>query len=314
MKIKTNTTRRNFIKQTGLLTGGLAIASSPLLSACAKNMQSQFQISLAQWSVHKALESGEITNLDFAKIARTEFDISAVEYVSRGFVKWVKDTNYLNQMNQVAKDYGVKNLLVMVDDEGDLAHHDKAERNKTVENHYKWVEAAKHLGCHSIRVNAAGQGTPEEVKKNAIEGLISLSEFASDYDINVIVENHGGISSNGKWLSEVISNVDMTNCGTLPDFGNFCITKDANDNCTDEYDRYQGMKDLMPYAKGVSAKSHDFDENGDEINSDFAKMLKIVKSAGFKGYIGIEYEGKNMSEYEGIRATKALLERTIASL
>lgn len=312
--MKTKTTRRNFIKQTGIITGGLAIASSPLLSACAKNMQSELQISLAQWSVHKALESGELTNLEFAKIARTEFDISAVEYVSRAFVKWVKDKDYLNQMNQIANDHGVKNLLVMVDDEGDLGHADQSERNKTVENHYKWVEAAKHLECHSIRVNAAGQGKPEEVKKNAIEGLSSLSEFAKDYDINVIVENHGGISSNGQWLSDLISSVNMPNCGTLPDFGNFCIEKDNNDNCITNYDRYQGMKDLMPFAKGVSAKSHDFDEQGNEIHSDYSQMLKIVKSAGFKGYIGIEYEGDKLSEHDGIKATKTLLDRTIASM
>ncbi|MEP2024750.1 MAG: sugar phosphate isomerase/epimerase family protein [Reichenbachiella sp.] len=309
------TTRRNFIKQSGLLTGSLAIASSPLLSACTKTTKvTDFKISLAQWSLHQTLFAGEMSNLDFAKAAKNDFGISAVEYVSQFFKDKAKDKDYINQMKQVAADNGVKNLLIMVDGEGELGDSDENKRNQAVENHYKWIEAAKQLGCHSIRVNAAGEGSAEEVQQNAIEGLRSLSTFAKDFDINVIVENHGGYSSNGKWLNKVISTVDMKNCGTLPDFGNFCITRDENWNCLKDYDRYQGMKDLMPFAKGVSAKSHDFDENGNEIHSDFSKMLKIVKSAGFKGYIGVEYEGKKLSEYDGIKATKALLERTIASL
>ncbi|MDW3210433.1 MAG: sugar phosphate isomerase/epimerase family protein [Reichenbachiella sp.] len=313
--MKTNTTRRNFIKQSGLLTGSLAIASSPLLSACAKTMKAtDFKISLAQWSLHKTLFAGEMDNLDFAKVAKNDFGISAVEYVSQFFKDKAKDKAYINQMKQVAEDNGVKSLLIMIDGEGELGDNDLTKRNQAVENHYKWIEAAQQLGCHSIRVNAAGDGTAEEVQQNAIEGLRSLATFAKDYDINVLVENHGGFSSNGKWLNKVISTVDMNNCGTLPDFGNFCITRDENWNCLEDYDRYQGMKDIMPFAKGVSAKSHDFDEEGNEIHSDFAKMLKIVKSAGFKGYIGVEYEGKKLSEYDGIKATKALLDKTIASL
>ena len=313
--MNTITTRRNFIKQSGLLTGSLAIASSPLLSACANTMKTMdFKISLAQWSLHKALFAGEMNNLDFAKVAKNDFGISAVEYVSQFFKDKAKDKAYINQMKQVAADNGVKSLLIMIDGEGDLGDNDVSKRNQAVENHYKWIEAARELDCHSIRVNAAGEGTAEEVQQNAIEGLRSLSTFAKDFDINVIVENHGGYSSNGQWLNKVISTVDMSNCGTLPDFGNFCITRDENWNCLEDYDRYQGMKDIMPFAKGVSAKSHDFDENGNEIHSDFSKMLKIIKSAGFKGYIGVEYEGEKLSEYDGIKATKALLERTIASI
>lgn len=311
--MKTN--RRNFIKQSGLLTGSLAIATSPLLSACTQSMKTtDFKISLAQWSLHKKLFAGEMDNLDFAKVAKNDFGISAVEYVSQFFKDKAKDVSYIRRMKQMAEDNEVKSLLIMVDGEGHLGDSDETKRNQAVENHYKWIEAAKQLGCHSIRVNAAGEGEADIVQQNAIEGLRSLSSFAKEHDINVIVENHGGYSSNGMWLNKVISTVDMDNCGTLPDFGNFCITRDENWKCLEEYDRYQGMKDIMPFAKGVSAKSHDFDENGNEIHSDFAKMLKIVKSAGFKGYIGVEYEGEKLSEYEGIKATKALLEKTIASL
>lgn len=304
------------MKQSGVISGTLAISASPLLSACSKAVKNKplYDISLAQWSLHKALFAGELSNLDFAKVAKSEFGISAVEYVNAFFKDKGKDKSYINQMKQVAEDQGVKSLLIMIDGEGYLGDNDETKRIQAVENHYQWIEAAKQLGCHSIRVNAAGEGTAEEVQQNAIDGLGRLSTFAKDYDINVIVENHGGYSSNGQWLNQVISSVSMPNCGTLPDFGNFCITRDEERNCIDEYDRYQGMKDLMPFAKGVSAKSHDFDENGNEIHSDFTKMLNIVKDSGFTGYVGIEYEGEVMSEYDGIRATKALLEKTIASL
>lgn len=311
-----NITRRNFIKQSGIVSGTLAMSASPLLSACSKAVSNSpiYQISLAQWSLHKALFANELSNLDFAKIAKKEFGISAVEYVNAFFKDKAKDKSYINQMKQIAEDQGVKSLLIMIDGEGYLGDSDHSKRTNAVENHYQWVEAAQQLGCHSIRVNAAGEGSAEEVQQNAIDGLSKLSAFAKDYEINVIVENHGGYSSNGQWLSKVISTVNMSNCGTLPDFGNFCITKDSEGNCTEAYDRYQGMKDLMPFAKGVSAKSHDFDENGNEIHSDFSKMLKIVKEAGFEGHIGIEYEGEGLGEYDGIHATKKLLESTFSKL
>jgi sugar phosphate isomerase/epimerase len=196
----------------------------------------------------------------------------------------------------------------MIDGEGGLGELDAAVRNKAVENHYKWVEAAKYLGCKTIRVNAFGKGSNDEIAKAAVEGLGKLGEFASKTGINVIVENHGGSSSNGQWLSGVMKQVNMKNVGTLPDFGNFCITRKA-DGCAESYDRYQGTKELMPFAKGVSAKTYDFDEKGNCIETDYTKILKIVKDAGFKGIAGIEYEGSKLSEREGIKATKALLER-----
>ena len=110
--------------------------------------------------------------------------------------------------------------------------------------------------------------------------------------------------------------VNKSNVGTLPDFGNFCIKREEGNwrNCVDAYDRYQGTTELMPFAKGVSAKSHDFDEQGNETETDYTKMLQIVKAAGFSGYIGIEYEGEKLSEDEGIRKTKALLEKAGSAL
>lgn len=272
-----------------------------------------FKISLAQWSLHKTLFDGKLTNLEFPAFTKNEFGIEAVEYVNQFFKDKAKDQAYLSDLNQRAKDAGVENVLIMVDGEGNLGDLSDTERLKAVENHYKWVEAAKFLGCHSIRVNAAGNGTPEEVQKAAVDGLGKLSEFGAQHNINVIVENHGGSSSNGEWLSSLISQVNMDNCGTLPDFGNFCIQHGDN-GCANEYDRYKGVKELMPFAKGVSAKSHDFDAQGNETNTDYKKMLQIVKDAGYTGYVGIEYEGSTLSEVEGIKATKALLESVGAEL
>ncbi|MGL1888095.1 MAG: sugar phosphate isomerase/epimerase [Reichenbachiella sp.] len=309
MRVKIN--RRNFIKGSTLASASLAIASSPILSACTKAVTStfDFEISLAQWSLHKAFFSGELDHLDFAKKAKVDFGISAVEYVNAFFKDKAKDVSYINQMKQIAEDNGVKSLLIMIDGEGHLGDSDIQKRMIAVENHYQWVEAAKTLGCHSIRVNAAGEGEAQEVQKNAIDGLQKLSLFAKDFDINVIVENHGGYSSDGSWLSTTIESVGMDNCGTLPDFGNFCVKKDDQGACTEEYDRYKGTQEMMPFAKGVSAKSHDFDEAGNEIHTDYVRMLKIVKESGFSGHIGVEYEGDILSEDDGIKATKALLER-----
>ena len=182
---------------------------------------------------------------------------------------------------------------------------DEAGRQKTVDNHKKWVDAAKFLGCHSVRVNAGSSGTFEEQQKRAADGLRMLSEYAEPMGLNVIVENHGGLSSNGKWLAGTIKMVGKDNCGTLPDFGNFVIDRKNND----VYDRYEGVTELMPYAKAVSAKSHNFDADGNETNTDYAKMMKIVTDAGYSGWVGIEWECGNPGEYEGIRLTKALLER-----
>ena len=274
-----------------------------------------FEISLAEWSLHKAIFGGKMTNLDFPAKAKKDFGIGIVEYVNtcfrsetKDFRENGKDTAYLKELLMRCKDNGVKNHLIMCDAEGNLGDLDDAKRKQAVENHYKWVEAAKFLGCVTIRVNAAGQGTADEVAKAATDGLGRLSEFAAKSKINVIVENHGSYSSNGQWLAGVMKAVNMKNCGTLPDFGNFCMKRNAN-GCEESYDRYQGTQELMPFAKGVSAKTNDFDENGNEKVMDYMRLMKIVKDAGFKGYVGIEYEGNNISEDEGIRKTKALLER-----
>jgi sugar phosphate isomerase/epimerase len=298
--------RRDFLKKAGVTALAATSITNLLAESAAKKLW--FDISLAEWSLHKELFAKKITNLDFPEIAKKEFGISIVEYVNQFFKDKAEDKTYLNELLKRCKDNGIKNHLIMIDGEGGLGELDAAVRNKAVENHYRWVEAAKYLGCKTIRVNAYGKGSSEDVAKAAVEGLGKLGEFASKTGINIIVENHGGSSSNGQWLSGVMKQVNMKNVGTLPDFGNFCITR-KDGGCSESYDRYQGTKELMPYAKGVSAKTNDFDEKGDCIETDYNKILKIVKDSGFRGIAGIEYEGSKLSERDGIKATKALLER-----
>lgn len=316
--------RRKFIQQvTGL--AGIAILPSAFYSCSGKMnprnhsnaadiKNSFFEISLAQWSLHRTLRSKKIDNLDFPVITKKEFGISAVEYVNTFFKDKAKDTAYLNELLKRCSDNGVKNHLIMCDGEGNLGELDNTKRIQAVDNHKKWVEAAKYLGCSSIRVNAYGVGSAEDVQKAAIEGLGLLGEYAVKENINVIVENHGGYSSNGYWLSTVMKNVGMKNVGTLPDFNNFCLTRDSKNKCIEEYDKYKGTYEMMAYAKAVSAKSMDFDAQGNCIETDYNRMLKIVKDSGFKGYVGIEYEGEQLGEYEGILKTKALLERVRATM
>jgi len=295
--------RRDFIKQSAAITGGLTLTGIGSSIISGFSTSETFKISLAEWSLHRSLQSGDIDHLDFYSIAKNEFGISAVEYVNSFFFDKAKNLTYLKEMKTRADDLGVKSLLIMCDNEGNLGDPDSNKRTQAIENHYKWVEAAQYLGCHSIRVNARSFGTYDEQIELATDGLRRLTEFGDTLDINTIVENHGGLSSNGEWLSAVMEKVDHPRVGTLPDFGNFRLEGD------EWYDRYKGMKELMPYAKAVSAKSHEFDKNGNETGTDYYKMMKIVLDAGYHGYVGIEYEGTVHSEMEGIRLTLELLKK-----
>ena len=268
-----------------------------------------FNISLAQWSLHRAFQHGYIQSVDFPRITKEQFGINAVEYVNSFFPDRLPKTDFVQELKTRCNDYGVSSLLIMCDGEGHLGDSDKTARNQAVENHYKWVDAAVELGCHSIRVNAQSSGSYEEQQKLAAEGLQKLTEFGDSKKINIIVENHGGLSSNGAWLDGVMQIVDNPRCGTLPDFGNFILDWGTRE----EYDRYKGVRELMPYAKAVSAKSNDFGADGSELHTDYEKMIGIVLDAGYRGWIGIEYEGGKIGEFEGIVRTKDLLEKVRAS-
>jgi L-ribulose-5-phosphate 3-epimerase len=292
--------RRDFLK-TAVAGTGLAAAggiASQSATAALLSARPLFQISLAEWSLHRALFAGKLDHLDFPLTAKREYGIDAVEHVNQFFKDKAKNEKYLAQLNKRSADEGVRNVLIMIDDEGALGDPDNHRRKTAVENHYKWVEAAKTLGCHAIRVNAHSKGSYDEQMKLVADGLRRVVEFGASHEISVIVENHGKLSSNGGWLTGVMRLVNHPRCGTLPDFGNF-----------KEYDRYKGVAEMMPYAKGVSAKSYDFDAQGNCIETDYRRMMKIVLDAGYHGRVGIEYEGKKLSEPDGIRATKRLLLR-----
>ncbi|MDZ4673447.1 MAG: sugar phosphate isomerase/epimerase family protein [Gemmatimonadota bacterium] len=289
--------RRAFLGQA--VAAGAVLAAAPALSRpLAAQRAPWFTISLAQWSLHRSIRSGAVSHLDFAQVASQDFGITAIEYVNSFFKDKAQDAAYLADMNRRAADHGVYQHLIMCDGEGNLGDPDTAKRTTAVENHHRWVEAAKTLGCATIRVNAASQGSREEQARLAADGLRRLTEFAATHEINVIVENHGGLSSDGQWLSGVMRMVDHPRCGTLPDFGNFY-----------EYDRYQGTADLMPFAKAVSAKTHDFTDDGEETTKDYVRLMRIVRDFGYRSWVGIEYEGNRLPEREGIARTKALLER-----
>jgi sugar phosphate isomerase/epimerase len=328
-----STNRRKFLTQLGGLAAGIGAVSAGMAS-CNDEGSTQsdnktdsastasrpaapwFTISLAQWSLHKKLFAKEMDNLDFPAAAKNTYGIDVVEYVNQFFMDKAKDEKYLAELLKRCNDNGVKNHLIMCDGEGGLGDTDAKKRKQAVENHYKWADAAKYLGCATIRVNAFGIGSREDVQKAAIDGLSMLAEYGQKVGINVIVENHGGYSSDGQWLSQVMKAVNKPNVGTLPDFGNFCIKRDGkgqwDGNCIEEYDRYKGVGEMMPFAKGVSAKAHEFDAQGNCVETDYTRMMKVVKDAGFRGYVGIEYEGDKLSEEEGIKKTKALLEKILA--
>jgi L-ribulose-5-phosphate 3-epimerase len=329
-----NSTRRTLLA---------AAAGAPFLAACnsettapAAPAEPRFRLSLAQWSLHRRFYGGTFQEAmagrsgpefvramheapetafrgsakpeDFPIIAKQEFGISAVEYVNRFYFPHAGDSAFFQELRSRCDGEGVTSVLIMCDDEGALGDPDEAARAAAVANHHKWIDAAAILGCHSIRVNAQSSGTPEEQARLAADGLHRLAEYGEANNINVIVENHGGLSSNGQWLAGVLRAADHPRVGALPDFGNFRISD------TEQYDPYQGVTELMPFAKGVSAKCHDFDAAGNETVLDFPRLMQIVKDANYSGYVGIEYEGSRLSEADGINAAKALLERIFAEL
>lgn len=303
-----HSSRREFLATSGFALAGIAIAdaiaattlpaTSPLLRA---PQEPPFKISLAQWSLNRTIRAGELDNLDFARCAREEFDIAAIEFVNTFFKDKARDAAYLAEMNRRAADNGVTQFLIMCDGEGRLGDPDATARGRAVENHQRWIDAARDLGCASIRVNAQSAGEADEQARLVADGLRRLCEYGETVDINVLVENHGGLSSYPPWLVQVMRLVDHPRCGLLPDFGNFNIGGGQ------VYDKYQGTAEMMPWAKAVSAKSHDFDERGNETDKDYRRLMRIVVDAGYRSWVGIEYEGRRLGERAGIAATLRLL-------
>ncbi|WP_027126965.1 sugar phosphate isomerase/epimerase family protein [Gelidibacter mesophilus] len=288
-------------------------AKSDIAQVSDEEKEPFFKLSLAQWSLHRTIGDGILDPLDFAEKAK-EMGFEGIEYVSGLYSKQIESMGMealQEALKAKSEEHGVDNVLIMIDGEGNLAASEEKERIQAVENHKKWVDAAAYLGCHSIRVNLFGSNNEEEWIANATLGLKLLAAYGQTKNINIIVENHGGLSSHAGLLVQVMKNVDMDNCGTLPDFGNFCVKRDSGGNwggnCIEEYDKYKGTEEMMPYAKGVSAKSYDFDDQGNETTLDYPRFLKIVKDAGYTGFVGVEFEGSNVSEEKGIELTRDLL-------
>ena len=307
--------RKEFIKLAS--TGVVGISSLGYMS-CQVPSELFFKLSLAQWSLHKAIQSGQMSPYLFAKKS-SELGFKGLEYVNALYDDVMKSEDksssikeFISKNNQLADENGVENVLIMIDDEGDLADENEAMRLKAIDNHKLWIDTAASMNCSSIRLNLYGSKDVDTWKKLSIDSLSKLGEYAKGTGINVIVENHGRITSNIPELMNVIYGTNMDNVGTLPDFGNFCMADEGygsvfDGSCETMYDFYQGVEEMMPKAFAVSAKSNDFDENGDEKTIDYLRMMKIVKSFGYTGYIGVEYEGERLSEEEGIKATRDLL-------
>ena len=352
-----NSNRRAFIKKTALGAAGLGLASTlpqflqagtntpntnpastpannpntPIqtpantLAAPAKDLF--FKLAVSQFSFASQFWTQQLKPLDFPAKSK-ELGIPGLDYCSMFFADKAKDQDFLNQLKARSADAGCYNLRIMVDGEGVLGDLNPAIRTKAIENHYKWMDAAATLGCPMIRVNVEGEGKPEDVATAAVDSLGRLLEYGRKQNIDVIVENHVGISCNAAWLAGVMKQVNSTHCGTLADFGNFCVNRTKPETmdiagymktkCLEEYDRYKGITELMPYAKGVHAKTHLFNSDGTDQETDFNRMFKIIKDSGFAGWVSIEYEGglfkmytkdsKYLDDYAGTTATKKLVE------
>jgi sugar phosphate isomerase/epimerase len=308
--------RREFLKHgAALMAGAAGIAGVVGTTACASTSSARpagdrraaYKLALGQWSLHRALRAGTLDNLDFAPMARRDFGFDGVDYVNTFFKDRATDRAYLAEMRKRADDVGIVNVLILVDGEGAVGDPDPAKRQQAIDAHLRWVDAARSLGCRGIRINAVSQGSPDEQRRLVADGARRLAELAASRDIDILIENHGGLSSNGAWLASLIREVNHPRCGSLPDFGNWDMGGGTM------YDRYEGVAELLPTAKAVSVKSHDFDAEGRETRTDYDRMLGLVRDTYRGEYLEIEYEGDRLGEAEGIRATKRLVERVLAA-
>ena len=305
------TNRRTFLKTSSLAATALGLGL-PQLTLAKNKSDLLFKISLAEWSVNRLLFSKQLDHLDFPLEAK-KHGIQAVEYVNQFFMDKAQDQTYLKEMNTRCENEGITQVLIMVDREGMLGARSDADRKEAVEKHKKWIEAAKFLGCHTVRVNgysdiawSENPADATEASKLVTDGIRQLCEFAAPYGTHIVIENHGGFSSNGKWLAETIRNVQHPLAGTLPDFGNFRIG--AVDGNQVSYDSYRGVVELMPLATGVSLKPKVWDDAGNESELDYERMMKIVLSHDYHGYVGIEH-GERDREWESIVEIREILER-----
>ena len=333
-----NQNRRKFITNIFKSTAAISLSSSLLNNSLFANyLSKKLKISLQCFSFASEFYKGKFDLSNFSKIVRETYNLDGAEFWSIPFMGKEKNSIFLNELRQKSNDYGIKNTIILVDlldmqtmkQGNSLASIDKKERNQAVEDHKPWIDAAKSIGCDSIRINLWSDASKQDVTKVSLESISKLLEYSSDKNISIVIENHGGYTGDAKWLVNLIKKINNKNLGTLPDFGtlNFCIKRDLSDTeifsskCLNQYDKYLGVKELLPFAKGISAKSTQFDLKGNETATNFKKMLRLIKKSNFEGYMSIEYEGairdtfsqknNHLSTHDGILATKKLLEKYI---
>jgi L-ribulose-5-phosphate 3-epimerase len=310
-----------------LLGGAAAAAMAAFLTGTHSThaAPASDEISLAAWSLVRSFRNGKWKLVDLPRICRENLGIGALEFVNQFFENPV--LQYLQTVKRAGKQYEVKFVRIMVDGEGEMAAVEKKDRLASARAHRKWVDIAYELGCADIRCNMRG-GTPDwkndkDLVKRAAEAFNDLLEYARPANIDILIENHGGASSDPDTLVAVMKAVNNPHFGTLPDYGNVNLGDD----------RYEVMRKILPYAKGVSVKAA-WTADGNNVFGDLEKLIKITQESGFHGFWGIESSYNLLrgqprpgerpaapppappeqvwaDELKGVQMTKAVLERTV---
>ncbi len=272
------------------------------------------EIGLSTWSLHRHMgpikrqvvtDTGEkhewteeypedVSLLDFAGFARKEYGLTHLELIQMSFPS--TEASYLKKLRSAveAAEAVIENVPIDVGDICELAPERRAEHVRNIKS---WMDVAAAIGSRAVRVNTGPSREGSDALALAVESCKRLAEHADKLGLNVLIENHGGISSDPQLLKQLIESVSTERMGACPDFGGF-----------DEAIRYDGLQKIMPLAKLVHAKSYAFDEHGEETAIDYARCMQIVKNSGFSGVLSIEYEGDGNAS-EGIKKTKELILR-----
>ena len=296
MERMNNSSRRHFIQ--GLGTGALAMALNSSLTGKEKKTVDRFHIGIQEYTFNRWLKSGKLNHLDYPALVKKELGISYVEYWNRPFDGKHTDPAYVGELAKCTRNEGIQNVLILVDEKHELDHADKLERDKSIDLHKAWIDCAEQLGCLAIRVNCRMGGDPKDNLNRAVDGVGRLCEYAKDTSVKVVIEPHGRNSQDPDWLVSVMNALNHSHAGLLPDFNNF-----------GKYDRYDAVKKTLPFAPAVCAKALKFDKEGNESNTDFERMLKIVHDSEYSGVISIEFEGHDIDPITGSRMTKELILR-----
>ena len=290
--------RRSFLGSATLAAPIISFA--PTLLAKGKNDPNRFQIGIQEYTFHRWIGSGKLDHLDYPALAKDKLGITHIEYWNRPFKEKHTDKKYVGELVKRTTGEGMKNVLILVDAKNQLDSKDAQARSQAVDEHKGWVDCAAQLGCDAIRVNCRSGGNRDENLENAAMGLGALCDYAKETGVKIVIEPHGGNSQDPDWLLAAMKKINKPNAGLLPDFNNF-----------GRYNRYDGVIKSLPYAPAVCAKALRFDDKGNETNTDFYKMIKIIYDSSYSGVISIEFEGHRVDPIEGSLKTKALIQKAL---